>query len=108
LYGVLSYVVATKKREIGLRLALGAQPRQVAREVVQMGMVNAAWGVGLGVIVAMILAPAMSSVVFGVRTHDPLTYVVVAGSVAAVAILAALVPGWRAASLNPLDALKHV
>lgn len=107
LYGVLSYTVALRRHEIGVRLALGAQPARVTREVIAASLANAAAGVLIGVIAAAALvAPLLSRVLFGVSTRDVPTYLAVAACVATVSVLAAVVPAWRAGTLQPTEALR--
>ena len=106
LYGVMSYIVAQRTREIGVRMALGASGRQVLGMVFgQAGRVTAA-GIGTGVAGALALTRSMSSLLFGVSAADPLIYAAVSVLLAAVALVAVAVPASRATRIDPLAALR--
>ena len=105
LYGVISYVVSQRRREIAIRLALGAQQRAVMRTFVRYGACLAAVGVLLGLAVAAATARFMSSLLYGVGALDPLTYVAVAFALSAAAVLASWLPARRAAAVDPAEAL---
>jgi putative ABC transport system permease protein len=107
LYGVISYSVAQRTPEFGVRLALGAPPRQILRLVLANAARMAGIGVAAGIVGALALARFMSSFVFGVSTRDPLTLVVVAMVLAAVAMFASLAPAWRAMKVDPMVALRY-
>jgi putative ABC transport system permease protein len=107
LYGVMSYSVALRTPEIGLRLALGAQPRDVVGLVVGHGMRIALAGVGLGLLAAAALTTLMTRLLFGVKPTDTLTFVAVAAVLAAVALLACWIPARRAARVDPTVALRY-
>jgi putative ABC transport system permease protein len=107
MYGVLSYSVAQRTGEIGLRMALGAQRADVLRLVVWRGMLMVALGVSIGTTVALGLTRAISSLLFGVRAADPATFAGVAMVVVAVGLVASYVPARRAAKLDPMIALRH-
>jgi predicted permease len=105
LYGVLSYVVAQRRREIAIRLALGAQPTAVTRNFVRYGLVLAGIGVGLGLGAAVGVTRFLESLLFGVAALDAITYVLVAVLLTAVAALASYLPARRAAAVDPAEAL---
>jgi predicted permease len=105
LYGVLALIVAQRRREIGVRLALGAQPRTVVRMILNEGAAMAAVGVFLGVVGALVLTRAMESLLYGVSTTDAWTFAGAAALVTAVAMAATYVPARRAAGVDPRTAL---
>ncbi|HEY3988496.1 MAG TPA: ABC transporter permease [Acidobacteriaceae bacterium] len=109
IYGVISYAVSQRTREIGIRLALGAEKKTILRMVVGEGLRLAGAGVVVGVVVALLLArlvSAFSRLLYGVRASDPLTFVSVAAALTVVAILACYLPARRAASIDPMRALR--
>ncbi len=106
IYGVISHGVAQRKQEIAIRLALGAQPRQVLRMVLGQGIRYAAVGTVLGLAGSMGLSRLLKSLVYGVRALDPLTYSIVTLLMVGVALLACAVPAWRAMRVDPLVALR--
>jgi len=106
-FGLTSYSVQQRTHEIGIRLALGAQKRDVLRLVVIQGMAGALAGVGAGVAGAFALMRFLASMLFGVKPDDPLTFGVVALLLPAVALLAAYIPARRATKTEPLEALRH-
>ncbi|HET7132643.1 MAG TPA: FtsX-like permease family protein, partial [Gammaproteobacteria bacterium] len=106
LYGVLSYAVAQRTAEIGLRMALGAQRGNVVRSVVSSALSLAAVGLVLGVLVALAATRLIAAFLFGVASTDPASYTVVAGTIALVTVLASFVPARRAASVDPMAALR--
>jgi predicted lysophospholipase L1 biosynthesis ABC-type transport system permease subunit len=105
LYGVLSYAVALRRREIAIRLALGAQQREVRRRFVRHGVALAAAGIALGAVAAAGVTRLMASLLYGVAPVDPLTYAVVAIGLVLVAALASYVPARRASSVDPAESL---
>jgi predicted permease len=106
IYGVVSYIAAQRTREIGIRLALGAQTGDVTSLFVRHGLGLAATGLALGVAVAAGLSSLMSSMLFGVRGTDPLTYAAVSAGLAAAVVVSAYVPSRRAARMDPIAALR--
>jgi putative ABC transport system permease protein len=106
-YGVLSYSVNRRVREIGLRIALGARRHNVLQLVVREGMAVALAGIGAGLAGAFGLRRTLSSLLFGVQAHDPATFAVVASVLATIALAACLLPARRAASIDPLVALRE-
>ncbi|AKJ07005.1 putative permease [Archangium gephyra] len=106
IYGVLAYTVGQRQREIGVRLALGARPAEVLGMVLRNGMRLAGLGVALGVAGALVLSRVMSSILFGVAPHDPLTFGAVAVVLLGVALVACLVPARRAMRVDPAVSLR--
>jgi predicted permease len=107
IYGVLSYTVSQRRREIGIRLALGAQRDNVLGMVLGSGARMALVGVGIGVVIALALTRGMSSLLFGVTAHDPLTFALVAVLLFAVALAACWIPARRATRVDPMVALRY-
>jgi predicted permease len=106
IYGVISFLVRQRTQEMGIRLALGAHPRQVLRLVVWQGMGMTAAGLTLGMAGAAVGARVLEKLLFGVRPNDPLTLAVVAALVSGVALLACWVPARRAMRVDPIVALR--
>jgi predicted permease len=106
IYGVLSYIVRGRSREIGIRTALGARTADVLRLVIVEGMSPALVGIAAGTIAALTSAKALESLVFGVSPSDPLTLAAVAATLALVALMASLVPAYRALRLDPVKVLR--
>ena len=107
IYGVMSYVVTQRTREIGLRMALGAQPSDVMKMVVGHGVLVAVIGIGAGVVAAIGLTRLMSSLLFNITATDPITFVAVSVVLAGVALAASFVPARRAAKVDPMIALRY-
>jgi putative ABC transport system permease protein len=107
LYGVISFVVSQRVPELGVRLALGAQPGQLQRMVLRQGMTVALVGIVVGVGLAAVVARTMQSIVFGISTRDPITFVLVVVALAAVSAIATYFPARRAAAVDPLEALRQ-
>jgi putative ABC transport system permease protein len=105
-YGVMSYNVAQRRHELGVRLALGAKPRELFTLVVSRGLVLAAVGAALGLAGAFALGPVMRGLLFGVRSTDPATFALVPVVLGAVAFLACSLPGRRATRIDPVEALR--
>jgi putative ABC transport system permease protein len=107
IYSVLAYAVRQRQREIGIRLALGAQLNDVLRMVIVEGMRPALIGVALGLAGAFALRRAISSLIFGVSESDPLTFLSVSVLLAMVALVASILPAYRATKVDPMRALRE-
>jgi putative ABC transport system permease protein len=105
LYGLISFTTAQRTREIGIRMALGAQRRDVLRLVMQGGLRMAVAGIVLGLVATLALGRSMTSLIYGIRPADPITLIAVTSVVTVVALLATYVPGRRATRLDPVEAL---
>jgi len=105
-YGVLSYVVTQRRREIGIRMALGAERALVLRSVMGQGLQLACIGLVAGLIGALVLTRLLETLLFGVRPSDPATLVGVSALITAVAAAASLVPAIRATRVDPIMALR--
>ena len=106
IYGVISYIVGQRTREIGVRMALGARRVDVSRLVLRRGGLVAAVGIAIGLAAAVGLTRLMSAMLFGVSPLDPVTYVAVSVVLAGIALLATYIPARRAASVDPVEALR--
>jgi predicted permease len=106
IYGVISYSVSQRTREIGIRMALGAQRHEITRMFVRHGLGLAAIGIGCGLVVAVALGRLMTSLLFETSPMDPLTYLAVCVSLAGAAMAASYVPALRATGVNPVTALR--
>jgi macrolide transport system ATP-binding/permease protein len=106
LYGVMAYSVTQRTREIGIRMALGAQAMQVRRMVVQQGVLLAVGGMVLGVAGAFALSRLVTRLLFGISGADPFTFIVVPAVLLAVAGIATTFPAWKASRVDPIDALR--
>lgn len=107
IYGVLAYSVSQRTAEIGVRMALGATPRDVLRLIVGEGLAVALIGVGIGLLGGLALGRAVSSLVFGVEVRDPLTFTTVGVLLAVVALAACAIPALRASRVDPIVALRY-
>jgi len=106
IYGVISYAVSQRTREIGIRLALGARKSELKWMFVRSALVLTATGVAIGVVAAAILTQSIKSLLFGISPLDPLTYVAVPLVLCGAAMLASYMPACRAAGVNPVQALR--
>jgi putative ABC transport system permease protein len=107
IYGVISYTVSTRTREIGIRMALGAQKNDVLKLVLGQGMRLTLVGVGIGLAVALALTRFMKSLLFGLSATDPATFLTASVLLAGVAVLACYLPARRATKVDPMIALRH-
>ena len=108
LYGVLTFLVARRTREIGIRIAVGARPQTVLTQVVREGMILIVLGLLIGVPVALASSRFLDALLFEVEPTDPVTAVLVSLGLLVVGFIACLVPGRRATKTDPLDALRAV
>jgi putative ABC transport system permease protein len=107
IYGVLSYTVNRRKHEIGIRMALGAQTRDVIRYVLWRGMSLTAVGLAVGLALALVLTHLFASLLYGVKATDPVTFVGIVAVLAAVALVATYLPARRAAQVDPIVSMKQ-
>ena len=107
IYGVISYSVARRSKEFGLRMALGAAPTNILGLVLKQGVLLTGFGVAVGLIAALMLTRLMASLLFGVTSTDPITYLGVSALLAAVAILATYIPARRATQVDPIKILRY-
>jgi ABC-type antimicrobial peptide transport system permease subunit len=106
LYGVLSYVVAQRTREIGVRMALGAEAGRVRRMVMAQGARVVAVGVVIGIAVALAFTRALDSLLFGVKAVDVPTFIGMSASMVAIGLFASYVPARRASKVDPIESLR--
>jgi ABC-type antimicrobial peptide transport system permease subunit len=106
-YGVLSYLVTERQREIGIRVALGASTAGIVRLVLRQGMSITLTGLAIGILGALTLAKVVQTLLFGVKPTDPVTYVGVGLMILVVALIACLVPANRAMRVDPLVAIRN-
>jgi len=106
IYGVISYTVSQRTRELGIRIALGAQRERVVRLVIRQGLSLTLAGIIIGVAGAYVVTRLIASLLFGVAPADPITFVAVAATFVAVACMASYLPARRAASVDPIIAMR--
>jgi putative ABC transport system permease protein len=107
LYSVMAYVVSQRTREVGIRMALGADRGDVMKMITQQGMRLAAIGVGIGLVLSLALAQVLSSLLIGVSGYDVPTFILVPVLLAVVALVACYLPARRATKVDPLVALRY-
>ena len=107
LYGVIAYSVSRRTREIGIRMAIGADPGSVARLVLRQGMKLTGIGAAIGLTLSLLVSQLLASLLVGVSTRDPEVYVTVPLLLAAISFLACYIPARRAARIDPLLALRQ-
>ena len=107
IYGVLAFLVRQRTSEIGIRMALGALPRDVLKLVIWQGMKFAALGLIIGIAAALSLTRLVRSLLFEVRPTDVTSYITACAILTTVALLACLLPAWRAARVDPATSLRH-
>jgi putative ABC transport system permease protein len=107
IYGVVGYAVAQRTREIGIRIALGADRRDILKLIVGQGMVLIVIGAGIGLVLALAATQLLKSLLFGVSATDPFTFVPVVVGLVGVALLASYLPARRAMKVDPLIALRY-
>jgi putative ABC transport system permease protein len=107
LYGVMSYIVAMRKNEIGIRMALGASRASVIGIIVRQTLTLLGVGVGAGLVLSMAAARGANSLLYGLEANDPLTLFSAAAFLAAVALAASYIPAYRASRVDPMNALRY-
>jgi putative ABC transport system permease protein len=107
IYGLLAYMVGQRAHEIGVRMALGAMPSTIAKMIVSRGLGLTGLGVGIGLLLSGIMAPLISTLLYGVRPLDPEVFLAVPIILIVVAFLASYIPARRAAKVNPIVALRE-
>ncbi len=105
-YGVVAYVVSQRTQEFGVRMALGAQPRNVLQLVLRQGMQLAGLGIAIGLLGAFATTRLLAGFLYGVSPFDPLTFSAVGLILGAISLLACYLPARRATRVNPVDALR--
>jgi putative ABC transport system permease protein len=106
IYGVVSYSAAQRTQEIGVRMALGAQPRDILRLVVGQGLLLVAVGIAVGLVAAFGASSVLRTLLFGISARDPVTYVTVPIALGLMAIVASYLPALRATKIDPVVALR--
>jgi predicted permease len=107
LYGVISYIVAMRRNEIGIRMALGASRASVIRIIVRQTLTLLGVGVGSGLVLSLAAARGANSLLYGLQANDPLTLLGAAGFLSAVALAASYIPAYRASRVEPMNALRY-
>ena len=106
IYGTIAYSVGERTREIGVRIALGAQRQQVLTLVLNEGLRLASVGIAIGLVVSFVATPVLSSVLYGVKAHDVVTLLFLSLLLIAVSLLAAYIPALRASRVDPIVSLR--
>jgi predicted permease len=106
-YGIVSFSVGLRKREIGIRFALGARPREIIRMVLAQVMTPAVFGLGTGLLLSLALTRFLASLLFGIGPHDAPTLIVVTSVMICVIALAGFLPAVRATRMDPMESLRH-
>jgi ABC-type antimicrobial peptide transport system permease subunit len=106
LYGVIAYMVARRRNEIGIRMALGADDHSVVTMIMREAVILLALGIGAGLILASEVATAAGALLFGLRPHDPAAFVIAATILAVVALAASYLPAREASKVDPMVALR--
>jgi ABC-type antimicrobial peptide transport system permease subunit len=107
LYGVISYMVARRRNEIGIRMSLGADRRSIISLVLRESVLLLSIGLIIGVALALAVSSAASALLFGLKSHDAATMFIATISLAAIGLAASYLPALRAANLDPMDALRN-
>jgi putative ABC transport system permease protein len=107
IYGVISYGVIQRTHEMGIRMALGAQRSDVLKLVLRQAMIVVFAGVGIGLVASWALTRLLKSLLFNVSVTDPLTFAAIGVLIILMALLACLIPAWRATKVDPLVALRY-
>jgi putative ABC transport system permease protein len=107
LYGVLAYFVSERTPELGIRIAIGAAPSDVMWAVVKRGIILTGIGLGIGVVAGIGISQLLRGMLFSTEPTDPLTHLVVATFLAFVAVIACILPAWRATKIDPVAALRN-
>ena len=106
-YGLIAYLVSQRTHEIGIRMALGAERRQVFLEVVRQGATLTLAGLTAGILAAIVLARLTATLLYGVTPRDPLTYAIAAAGLLVMALVATAIPARRASQVEPMTALRY-
>jgi predicted permease len=107
LYGVISYIVVTRRNEIGIRMALGASRGNVVGIILRQTLLMLALGVAIGVVLALLATQGAGTLLFGLQPNDPLTFVGASALLIAIALIASYLPAYRASRLDPMNALRY-
>jgi ABC-type antimicrobial peptide transport system permease subunit len=107
LYGVISYIVVTRRNEIGIRMALGASRGNVVGIILRQTLLMLALGVAIGVVLALGATQGAGTLLFGLQPNDPLTFVGASALLIAIALVASYLPAYRASRLDPMNALRY-